>query len=160
MKAIVDSSTFISLAKIDALWVFGNMDCVLLCPEEVYKECVIDGSLGGMVDAVVIKRLFDEKTVTSVNVSARQTFSGLSCVDGLVLSLALQEKAALIFANDTKLARRAELAGMESRGSPDILLRMRRKGLLSDERYISLIMGLGAKMRLSPDNVIKYLEAE
>ena len=158
MKAVIDSSTLISLAKIDALWVFGKMDCEIVCPKEVYEECVIDGSLGGMVDAVVIKRLFDEKTVTAMNISARQTFSGLSTVDGLVLSLALQEKAAFVFANDTKLARRAELAGIESRGSPDILLRIRYKGLIEDEKYVSLIMELGAKMRLSANNVIKYLE--
>lgn len=160
MKAVIDSSTLISLAKIDALWVFGKIDCELFCPEEVYEECVIQGALGGRVDAIIIKRLFDEKTVIALNVFARQNFSGLSCVDGLVLSLALQEKVSLVFANDTKLARRAELAGIESRGSPDILLRMRRKGLLDDEKYISLIMGLGAKMRLSADNVIKYLEVE
>jgi predicted nucleic acid-binding protein len=160
MKAIIDSSTLISLAKIDALWVFGKMDCELLCPEEVYEECVIKGALGGRVDAVIIKRLFDEGTVTAMNVLTRKIFSGLSCVDCLVLSLALQEKAAFVFANDTKLARRVELAGLEARGSPDILLRMRSKGLLDDERYISMLMELRTKMRLSADNVIKYLEVE
>jgi len=160
MKAVIDSSTLISLAKIDALWVFGKMDCEIVCPKEVYDECVTQGALGGKVDSIVIKRLFDEKTVSAINVSVRQTFSGLSSVDCMVISLALQEKAALVFANDTKLSRRIALAGLDSRGSPDILLRMRYKGLLGAERYISLIMELGAKMRLSAKNVIKYLEVE
>jgi len=160
MKAVIDSSTLISLAKIDALWVFEKMDCEVLCPEEVYRECVVDGSVNGRVDAVMIKRLFDDKTITAKKVSEPQSFSGLSRVDCQVVSLALKEKPAMVFANDTKLARRTQLAGFEARGSPDILLRMKRKGLLENKGYEMLIKELGAKMRLSAGNVTKYLEVE
>ena len=160
MKAIIDSSTLISLAKIDALWVFNEMECEMICPDEVYRECVVMGSLNGRVDAVQIKRLFDEKTVSAKTVEVKERIPGLSTVDCMVLALAVQEKPGIVFANDTKLARRIELAGFDARGSPDILLRMKRKGILDDKGYSSLIKLVGTKMRLSASNVEKYLEAE
>ena len=158
MKAVIDSSTLISLAKINSLGVLNKMDCEFLCPEEVYRECVTEGVLGGRVDAVMIKRLFDERTITTKKVVDQHMIAGLSSVDGMILSLALQEKPAMVFANDTKLARRIELCGLEARGSPDILLRMRLKGVLDDKRYIALVKELGLKMRLSSSCVEKYLE--
>jgi predicted nucleic acid-binding protein len=159
-KAVIDSSTLISLAKIDALGVLQEMDCEIICPEEVYQECVVVGALNGRVDAVQIKRLFDEKTVSTKTVEVKERIPGLSPVDCMVLALAIQEKPVIVFANDTKLARRIELAGFDARGSPDILLRMKRTGVLDDKRYASLIKLLGTKMRLSASNVEKYLEAE
>ena len=52
------------------------------------------------------------------------------------------------------------MEGFEVRGSPDILLRMKRKGALEGKRYAGLITALCDRKRLSEGNAKKYLEED
>ena len=158
MKAVIDSSTLISLAKADCLDVLASIGCDLACPPEVYDECVSAGILLGRPDASEIKRLFVDGTVSVKEVSKRRCCEGISEADASVLSLALQENASYVFVNDIKLSRRIGMEGFVVRGSPDILLRMKHKGALSAKRYAELIAALIDKKRLSESNAKKYLE--
>lgn len=130
----------------------------ILCPEEIYNECVEEGVAKGHPDAMMIKRLFDKNEINIKKIEQPKKFKGLSGVDSRVLSLAIQEEAGYLLVNDTKLARRAEFEGFEVRGSPDILLRMQNKKIINREKYTYLIRELHKKNRLSTKNMKKYLE--
>lgn len=158
MKIIVDSSTLISLAKVNMIGILEKIDGEILCPEEIYTECVEEGMAKGHPDVIIIKQLFDKNRVNIKKIKQPMKFKGVSETDSKVLSLAIQEKPGYLFVNDTKLARRAEFEGFEVRGSPDILLRMQNKKIINRERYIHLISELHKKNRLSTKNMKKYLE--
>ena len=158
MKIVIDSSTLISLAKVNMIEILEKIGGEILCPEEVYNECVEEGIVKGHPDAIIIKRLFNKNEISIKKIERPKKFKGLSGVDSRVLSLAIQEEAGYLFVDDTKLARRAEFEGFEVRGSPDILLRMQNKKIINREEYTCLIKELHKKNRLSAKNMEKYLE--
>jgi len=158
MKIIIDSSTLISLAKIDMVGILEKIEGEVLCPNGVYNECVEEGIAKGKSDAIMIKRLFDKNRINTKEVKQPKKFKGVSEIDSRILSLAIQEKPQYLFVNDTKLARKAEFEGFEVRGSPDILLKMQNRKIIKPEEYTRLIRELHKKNRLSTKNMKKYLE--
>ena len=157
MKIVIDSSTLISLAKINMIDILDEVNAEILCPGGVYNECVKEGIAGGHPDAIMIKRLFDRRRINIGEIKQPQEFKGLSGIDSTVLSLAIQENPGYLFVNDTKLARRVEFEGFVVRGSPDLLLRMLHKKIINRKRYVDLIRELHTRNRLSLKNMDKYL---
>lgn len=157
MKIIIDSSTLISLARIDMIGILEKIEGGVLCPNEIYDECVEEGIAKGKPDAIMIKRLFDKNRINTKEIKQPKKFRGLSETDSKILSLAIQEKPQYLFVDDTKLARKAEFEGFEVRGSPDILLKMQNKRIIKPEKYAHLIRELHKKGRLSTKNMKKYL---
>lgn len=158
MKIIIDSSTLISLAKINGLDLLKDVNAELICPEEVYRETVVIGSMKAHPDAILIKGIFDEEVVKKYAVRRTIRLSGLSKTDDIVLSLAKQTRASYLFINDTKLARRGVLEGFDVQGSPDILLRLYEKGAITKSEYENYVRQLFEHYRISRDNMERYLK--
>ncbi len=158
MNIVVDTSTLISLAKIDAIKLFENIDGELICPHEVFREAVIEGKEEGHQDAELIADIFRSGLVNKVNVLKNIDLNGISKTDSTVISCAIEHNAKYLFTNDTKLARKAEIQGIEVRGSPDILFRLLRKGIINKLQYNQFIIRLYEKKRISETNMIGYLE--
>ena len=156
MRIVIDTSTLISLAKIAAIKLLENIDGELICPGEVFREAVIEGK--GHHDAEPIAQIFNSGLIHKVDVQNSIDLEGISKTDSIVISCAIEHKAKYLFANDTKLARKAESQGIEVRGSPDILLRFLRKGIINRIQYNQFIIGLYENKRISETNMIRYLE--
>jgi predicted nucleic acid-binding protein len=158
MKIVIDSSTLISLATINAIDLLKEIDGDIICPDDVYQETVEIGSIRGHPDAVIIKGFFDDGTVKRQTVRRKSQMAGLSKVDSIVISLAKEVNASYLFINDTKLARRGTIEGFDVRGSPDILLRLHEKGTINKKEYESYIQKLFEYRRISKDNMERYLK--
>jgi predicted nucleic acid-binding protein len=158
MKIVIDSSTLISLAAINAIDLIKKVDADIICPEEIYQETVEVGSVRGHPDAVIIKGFFDDGTVKKQAVRRKAQMAGMSKVDSLVISLGKEANASYLFINDTKLARRGTIEGFDVRGSPDILLRLHEKGTISKEEYTSCLQKLFEYRRISKENMERYLK--
>ena len=93
-----------------------------------------------------------------VTVQNKKYINGISKTDSIVISCAIEKKAEYLFANDTKLARKAEIQGIEVRGSPDILFRLLQKDSINNSEYNQCIINLYKKKRISENNMSIYLE--
>jgi predicted nucleic acid-binding protein len=154
--AVLDSSTLVSLAKVDALDLISKLIQKGQVPKEVYTECVEEGLALGYEDAVLIQRLF-EAGILGIVSHRSVPERGLSSVDTIVLSLAQKTKSVLC-ANDTKLVRRAALYKVQVLGSPDLLLLGLKRKLLIEKSYRDKVRKLHEKGRLSESNMKFYLE--
>ena len=67
MKLIIDSSTLISLAKINMIGILEMINGEVSCPREIYNECVEEGMTKGHPDVIIIKRLFDKNRINIKN---------------------------------------------------------------------------------------------
>lgn len=155
---VVDSSTLISLAKIDASFLLEQIDARLICPSEIYAECVEEGWKRGYMDALIIKRLFDQQIVLQESVSKREMISGLSIGDSLIIRLAKEKEAEFIFTDDDGLEVKASGLNLKTRRSADILLKMYLSGKISKQSYTQLIQQLGNKKRLDKEKIEIYLK--
>lgn len=158
MKIVIDTSTLISLAKIDAIGLLETIDSELICPSDVFEEAVVEAKIHGYRDGEIINGVFKSKCVIAVSVHNKMGFEGISKTDSVVISCAIENKTDYLFSNDTKLARKAELQGIEVRGSPDILLRLFQKNIINEQQYNRFIIELYRKKRISEINMALYLE--
>jgi predicted nucleic acid-binding protein len=120
---IIDSSTLISFAKIQKLAVLTSVKGKIITIGDVYEECVEEGINLGYGDALRIKKMFDDKTITIEKVKKPEAFSGVSKIDAKIISLA-KEKKDYLFADDVKVGRRARAEHITVRNTPDILIHL------------------------------------
>lgn len=156
MKAIIDTSTLISLTKIGKLDLLRQLKFSLIMPEEVYREAVVTGEEKGFSDATVIKRCINSHgiPVSSVKtgsiVAMRKKLNKvLSAGDEAVLSLAVQEKINMIITNDDGLGKIGVALGMQVYASPDILLKALTKNIADFREFEISIRSLVVENRLS-----------
>ncbi|WP_218838029.1 PIN domain-containing protein, partial [Candidatus Methanoperedens nitratireducens] len=102
MKIVIDTSTLISLAKIDAIKLLENIEGELICPYEVFREAVVEGREEGHKDAEIIAQIFDSKLLLKVDVLNNTYLKGISKTDSIVISCVIEHKTKYLFANDTK----------------------------------------------------------
>lgn len=157
MKIVIDSSTLISLGKIDSINLLKKVEAEIICPEEVHEETVWEGIQRGYPDAITIKRLFDDQTIKTKKTKALKEKRGLTETDSKILALAIKEKAEYVFVDDIKLSRRVEYEKIKARTTPDLLTRMLDKGIIDKKTYKNLLKQLYAGSRLSKENMKQYL---
>lgn len=157
MKAVIDSSTLISFAKISALDLVEKADLTYHCPFEVYQETVVEGLNAGYTDAALIKRIFDRKKIEISKVSEGER--DLPKTDLIILSLCKKLNAFLL-TNDVKLARRAEFKNIKVWGSADMLLSLYRQKKVNKKIYHQKIRSLYTEGRISKGNMEFYLVEE
>ena len=130
-KYVIDSSTLISLAKIEELELLKKLELELYTVPEVFAETTQESILHGEIEGIEIRKLFEQKIIAQEkgkNIAIR----GISGTDAKIIQLA-QTISAIVLANDGLLGRKAGLRGLIALGSPDILLLAKEKSLLLPE---------------------------
>ena len=128
----------------------------VVIPHQVYEEAVTKGEEKGFADATVIRRFLEKYQVQvaaiktdSVTALRKKVSKSLTEGDEAVLSLAIQEKAKEIVADDDGLGKIALALGFDVKASPDLLVEGLRKNRLSHEDFEVLIRELVIENRLS-----------
>lgn len=156
MKVVIDTSTLISLARINYLEIFNILRMDIALPYEVYEEAILSGEEKGVADAVVIKQFIEKykgKIVTvksSYRTVLRKKLNKiLTKGDEAVLSLAMQEKTRDIVTNDDGLGKIAMALGLSVKATPDLLLKGLKHKKMSGAEFEMFIRGLVVENRLS-----------
>jgi len=156
MKSIIDTSTLISLARIAYLELIPMLRTDVFIPDEIYEEAVLKGEEKGFADATVIKNFIEKHRIKIVRVKThsitalrKRVNKILTKGDESVLSLALQEKAEEIVADDDGLGKLAMALGFDVKATPDLLMEGLKKNRLSIQDFEIFIRGLVIENRLS-----------
>ena len=136
MKTIIDTSTLISLARINYLDLIPQLRKEVVVPDAVYEEAVIRGEERGFSDAIVIKSFINGHKTRIVNTKSnyirilrKRVNKVLAKGDEAVLSVALQEKAKEIMADDDGLGKIAMAMGFSVMARPDLLMEGLKRGV-------------------------------
>lgn len=154
--ACIDSSTLISLAKIDELQILKTLKTTIKTVNEVREETVIQGIQHGHYDATKIKKAFDDGTITVQKPDTHDTHDGISDTDSKVLNVALAED--YLFTDDVKLRRKAQSENIKVRSTPDILLQLVRTNRLEQATYKELLTSLETSKRITTRVRERYAE--
>jgi predicted nucleic acid-binding protein len=164
MKTVIDTSSLISLARIQYLEIIEKLKLEVVMPEEVYTEAVKIGGTKGYTDAIIIENFIKKYNIETIEVENkyRKVLRGkinkvLSAGDEAVLALAIIEKVKAIIANDDGLGRIAFTLGFIVQASPDLLLEGLKKKILNYEKYETFMRGLVIENRLSSAVAELYL---
>jgi len=156
VEYIVDTSTLISLARINYLELIPKLKIDVLIPDEVHAEAVIMGEEKGFADAIVIKSFIKRYEIKAVGVKAshvnalrRKINKILTKGDEAVLSLAIKEKTKGILTDDDGLGKIALALGFIVKATPDLLIEGLGGKILDFTSFEVFIRGLVVENRLS-----------
>ena len=156
MKAIVDTSTLISLAKINFLGFLKSIRKDISMPEDVYHEAVIKGEEKAATNALVIKNFFIGNRIKPLTVKKEylrplenKIKKTIGKGDRAVIALALQTKAKEIITNDDGLGRIAMSMGFKASASPDLLFEGLKTAILTLKDYENLLRSLVIENRIT-----------
>ena len=164
MRSVIDTSTLISLAKVNSLELIAKLEIEVIMPKEVYEEAVIDGEKKGFADSIVIRTFISHRELKILSVKSdfrkvlrKKVGKGLTKGDEAILSLAIREKAEIIITNDDGLGKIAMALGFHVMATADLLMKVLKKKLLSFKEFEVLIRGLVIENRLSSAVAELYL---
>ena len=164
MKYVIDTSSLISLARIQYIDLIEELKIIFVLPGEVYEEAVTQGQAKGYVDSMVIESFIKKYKIKILSVenkykkTVRDKINRVLAVgDEAVLALAIKEKVRMVITNDDGLGRIALAMGFIVQASPDLLLEGLRKKILNYEKYESFVRGLVIENRLSSAVAELYL---
>jgi|SRR3989304_4736556 len=156
VKAIIDTSTLISLARISYLELVSRLNVNIILSRKVYEEAVVEGKAKGFVDAIVIQGFIDSYNLKIIEVKEkfvkilrRKIKKTLVKGDESVLALAIQEHAEWIITNDDGLGKIAMVLGFQVKATPDLLLKALEKKLFDVCKLEILMRELVVENRLS-----------
>jgi predicted nucleic acid-binding protein len=156
VKSVIDTSTWISLAKIAYLELIPTLRTDVSIPYEIYEETVLEGEKKGFADAMVIKHFMEKHRIRITRVKThskialrKKSNKILTKGDESVLSLAMQEKANEIMADDDGLGKIAMALGFNVKATPDLLMEGLKKNALSLQDFEIFMRGLVIENRLS-----------
>jgi predicted nucleic acid-binding protein len=156
MSYIIDTSTLISLARINLLEIIRKLKLDLVLPDEVYNEAVIRGEEKGFTDATVIKSFIKKHKIKVLRVKSghvtllrKRINKVLTKGDEAVISIAITEKAKTIVTNDDGLGKIALALGFRVKASPDLLLRGLKENLMNFTEFEIYTRSLVVENRLS-----------
>ena len=156
MESVIDTSTLISLARINHLELILMLRADVALPEEIYEEAVLKGAEKGFADATVIKKFIERHRIKILSVKTRyitalrkKTNRILTKGDEAVLSLAQQAGAKEIMADDDGLGKIAMALGFNVKSTPDLLMEGLKKNALSLQDFEIFMRGLVIENRLS-----------
>lgn len=130
-KVVSNSSPLIHLARIGRLELLRDFFKNVLIPEEVYKECVIDGKdredANKIRDAswILVSRIENIALKKALN-----TF--LDKGESEAIALALQEEADLILLDDYEAREFARIYNLKITGTIGVLIKAKDKGIISN----------------------------
>jgi len=156
MTYVIDTSSLISLAKIQYLEIISSLKIKVLLPHEVYDEAVTTGMAKGYTDSVMIRNFLSGAVIQPIELAdkhkkalRKKLHKILASGDEAVLALAIDEKAGILVTNDDGLSRVAFALGITVQASSDLLLEGLKRNILSFEHYEILLRSLVIENRLS-----------
>jgi predicted nucleic acid-binding protein len=156
MESVIDTSTLISLARINHLELILMLRADVALPEEIYEKAVLKGEEKGFADATVIKKFIERHRIKILSVKTRYITALrkkinriLTKGDEAVLSLAQQAGAKEIMADDDGLGKIAMALGFNVKATPDLLMEGLKKNALSLQDFEIFMRGLVIENRLS-----------
>jgi uncharacterized protein len=143
---VLDASTLILLAKIEALELFlTGSKLQVAIPVEVEKECC---AVKKSLDALIIQNALDQSRIKVFEVKNRRLVTKLRADFGLgrgeaeAIALALEEKAQIVGIDDKNGINACKLLGIPFTTAIGILVRMREKGLLTGKEALTKLAAL------------------
>ena len=156
MKTVIDTSTLISLAKINFLEILKKLKKEILIPETVYGEAVLKGEEKSLTDATVIKNFIKDNNFrhiavkeSSLNLIKEKVSKNLTAGDEAVIAAATQEKILEIITNDDGLGKIAASLGIKVSASPDLLLEGLRSKIMKFNDYEFFLKNLVLENRIT-----------
>lgn len=158
---IIDSSTLISLAKINKLDVLSRLRKDIKVPKNVFDESVVIAKEKGYSDAYLIEKEIkkDEYSIAEIEeglVSTLEDETHLGKADCSVLALALKYGEEVIV-NDNKLSIVAESLDIKTITSPDLLLNALLLKIIDFEEFKDSLYSLEKNQRVSHELMEYYL---
>ena len=147
VRAVVDTSTLVSLARAGQLTVLDHVPASLVVLDVVVDEAVRDGRAHGHPDAAAIEAALAGRTITPAQAGPT--------VDGAVLHAATG--AGMLLSNDLALGRRARNAGVRWLRTADLVILSHVTGGLDADQARAAVLALGDSGRLTADLTDAYL---
>jgi rRNA-processing protein FCF1 len=141
MRAVIDSSSWISMARAGLL---DLLDAVLLepvLPDVVFEEIVEEGRRGGHADAAALSTRVAGVAVTATPESAP--------ADARVVRAA--QDVGILVANDLALGRRARSLGITWVRTADLIVLAVRRGAMSSRAGIGGLQALQSSGRITAE---------
>lgn len=152
---ITNTSTLVSLAKINRLNLIKDLNLKLVSPKEIYEEATVKKNY---VDSMTISKYFEDGTIdkkTPKNESKDEVkkILGRKLKEGdhAVISLAHELKATHVITDDEGLQKVARSFQWKVLSSPEILLLALKKGVLEIDEYRFDIRNLVLENRMSSE---------
>lgn len=149
MRAVVDSSSWISLARSGLLGVLSTVDVEPVLLDVVRDECVRAGVAGGHADAAALETVMD-RLETQVTTTAGE--------DADVVVLAGARPVGVLVTNDLALGRRARSAGLAWLRTADLVVLGARGGTMTPVQARRAVDALRASGRITTTMADDYLE--
>ena len=139
MLAVKDSMTLIHLAKTSLLETSCDYFKTVIIPKLAYKE-VMKGLKHGYVDAKVVEKVAEMKKLTVLEVKVKELIrkaNEFNIQGGEAEGVALywQEKADILATDDDNVRKKGFLLGIRAVGTPAIMLKLHREGLINSEKF-------------------------
>lgn len=146
MRAVVDTSSWISLARAGLLSLIPLVPIEPLLTDVVHREAIEEGTAGGHPDARAIAS-------TAGGLSIMKTPDGPSADDAV---LRAAQAAGTLVANDVALGRRARSLGVRWLRSADLVVLAVRSRRLEAEEGRRAVEALTAAGRITPELADAY----
>ncbi len=149
MRAVIDSSSWISLARAGLLDVLAAVPVEPILLDVVHAEIVDEGRRGGYADAAALTAAME--AIPVVPTQRRQ-----GPVDSAVLNAA--ETVGMLVANDLALGRRARSLGIAWIRTADLIILAVRSRSMSSSVGLEALTALEACGRVTPELADAYRE--
>lgn len=149
MRAVVDSSTWISLARSGLLGLLERVDVQPVLLDVVRDECVGAGLVGGHADAAALETVMDRLEMHASATAGED-------VDAMVLAAA--RPIGVLVTNDLALGRRARNAGLAWLRTADLVVLGVRRGTMTPAQARRAVDALRAAGRITATLADAYLE--
>lgn len=148
MRAVVDSSSWISLARAGLLEVLRSVSVEPVLLDVVHAEIVDEGRRGGYPDATALSAAVDGIPQTPT--------TGTAPIDSRILDAA--QMVGMLIANDLALGRRARSLGIAWIRTADLIILAVKKGSMSARDGIEGLGALEASGRITRELADAYRE--
>lgn len=162
MVIISDSSPLILLSKIERLNLLQELYSKILIPPEVYEETVNKGKKEGYSDAKRIEKAVNQYIeIRKLNKKHLEKSENLKSNHGSgeseAITLAIQENAERILADDIDTRELAERNNIKWRSTLGILLLSLKNQIIHFKEYEKIIEELSEYSWISPNVISKYM---
>lgn len=157
--ALLDASSLISLARIDALSYLVRLPWRLVTLAEIYHEVIIQGLAGCHPDVLIIKPYFENQSIQIITTAIGVPYSGISVSDSCVIRTGHKQRC-LVISNDQGLVAKCRqyFPATNIQGSPSVILLLYQMKLISIVEARRLLQTLAKLNRVSKTNIERYLK--
>ena len=164
MAIVVDSSPLICLAKIGRLDLLRLLYELVIIPQEVHHEVVVEGKRLGKSGVDLIQDGINSGWIKTVTLTRRQSLAAeqleaerLGKGEAAALALASHRRL-LVILDDRRARDLANVLRLDYIGSAAVLLHAFRRRHLDRRGFLKALEDLGAVMWLSPEITARLIQ--